>query len=64
MHGSASLLASWIPGGVRMTKNANTLLSTHIKQLLLLTFCDMIAGIGSVKGQEEWTDGKTDKRKG
>ena len=44
-----------------MAKNAYFSLSTHIKQLLVVTFCAMTAGIGSGMGQagrrDGWDDG-------
>ena len=36
------------PRGLVVTKNAYLLLLTHTKQLLLVTFCNTIAGFGSV----------------
>ena len=36
------------PMGLRVTKNVYFLLSTHIKQLLFVTFCAMIEGNGSL----------------
>ena len=44
---------------LRVTKNAYFSLSTHIKQLLLRTFCDKNAGIGLVLGN---ASGNTDER--
>ena len=41
------------------------LLSTHTKQLLLVTFCNPIAGIGNSKvGREAANAGRTDRREG
>ena len=46
--------------GLRVTKDAYFSLLTHTKQLLLVTFCDMLAGIEV----SFWADGtgRTDKR--
>ena len=40
-----------------MTKNAYFSLSTYIKQLLLVTFCDTTAGIGVSFRTDARTDG-------
>ena len=59
--------------GLRVTQDAYFLLLTHTKQLLLVTFCDTLAGIefsfwpdgtGRTDGRtdermDEWTDGQT-----
>ena len=54
--------------GLRVTQDAYFSLLTHTKQLLLVTFCDTLAGIevsfwadgtGRMNG---WTDGWTDRR--
>ena len=45
--------------GLKVTKNAYFSLLTHTNQLLLVTFCDTIAGIGSVTGRK---DGQTDMK--
>ena len=54
------------PRGLVVTKNVYFSLLTHTKQLLLVTFCDMLAGIevsfwadgtGRMDGR---TDGRTD----
>ena len=39
-------LWQWSNWGLRMTQNAYFLLITHTKQVLLVTFCDLTAGIG------------------
>ena len=44
------------PWGLRVTQNAYFSLLTHTKQLLLVTFCDTTAEIGSDK---ERLDGRT-----
>ena len=49
--------------GLRVTKDAYFSLLTHTKQLLLVTFCDMLAGIEVRFVQREpepRTDGQTD----
>ena len=54
------------PEGLRVTQNAYFSLLTHTKQLLLVTFCDMTAGIVSVMGQTGQTgqmlEGEPDRR--
>ena len=42
--------------GMRVTQNEYFSLLTHTKHLLLVTFCDATAGIGS----SFWTDGLTE----
>ena len=47
--------------GVRVTQDAYFSLLTHTKQPLLVTFCDTIAGIGTVTGQDgTMPGGRTD----
>ena len=43
-----------------MTQNAYFSLFTHTKQLLLVTFCDTIAGNGTDTHKEPCTDGQKD----
>ena len=38
------------PRGLRVNQNAYSSLSTHIKRLLLVAFCDMTAGNGAFFG--------------
>ena len=47
MYVSQLFLASWTPVGLREAKNTNFSLLTHTKQLLFVTFCYTIAGIGT-----------------
>ena len=52
------------PMGLRVTNIAYFSLLAHIKQLLFVTFCDMITGIGSKTGQDgadDANDGRTDR---
>ena len=51
--------------GLRVTQDAYILLLTYTKQLLLVTFCSMLAGIevsvrtqGQTERTEPWTDGR------
>ena len=48
------------PKGLVVTKNAYFSLLTHIKQLLLVTFCDPTAGIGVSFRTHGRTDGRTE----
>ena len=45
------LLASWTLGGSECNQECNFSLLAHTKQLLLVPFCDMTAGIGSGLGR-------------
>ena len=45
------------PGGLRVTQNTYFALLTHIKQLLLVTFCDTHAGMKV----SFWADGRTER---
>ena len=45
-----------------MTQNAYFSLLKHTKQLLLVTFCDIPAGIEVSVRRHGWMDGRTDGR--
>ena len=49
---------------VMVTKNAYFPLLTHTKQLLLVTLCDMAAGIGNSKVGRDADAGRMDRREG
>ena len=68
MHNSALPWQQRSHWGLRVTQDAYFLLLTHTKQLLLVTFCDTLAGIefsfwpdgtGRTDGR---TNGRTDER--
>ena len=64
IHTSASPRRQNSDRGLRVTQNEYFLLMTHTKQLLLVTFCYITAGIGASfrtheTGRTE-TDGQTD----
>ena len=49
--------------GLRLTQNAHFSLMTHTKQVLLVSFCDITAGIkASFQTQDAHTHGLTDGR--
>ena len=63
MHGSQLRLASWTPGGLRVTHNAYFSLLTHTKKLLLVTLSDLTAETGVSFWKDGWTTedgGRTD----
>ena len=47
----------WSDLGLSMTQNAYFSLITHTKQLLLVSICYTIAGIGASFRKHGWTDG-------
>ena len=59
-------MAAAVHWGLKVTKDANISLLTLTKQLLLVTFCDTLAGIevsfwtDGTKDGTETTDGQTD----
>ena len=59
---SASPRQQWSHWGLRVTQDAYFSLLTHTKQLLLVTFCDTLAGIEVSFWADgtEWTDRQTD----
>ena len=48
------------PRGLVVTKNVYFSLLSHTKQLLLVTFCDMTAGIGASFQTQRQTERQTD----
>ena len=58
---SASPRRWWFHWGLRVTQDAYFSLLTHTKQLVLVTFCDTLAGIEVRFGRTE-PDGRTEPR--
>ena len=62
IHTSAWPRRQWSHRGLRLTQHAYFSLSTHTKQLLLVTFCDMLAGIEVIFWADVTGTGTTDGR--